>query len=216
MYGPEFTGVVEMSRGLGSCAWRVEMPDRQQTAPGRQESKYLIHPTTLDVMIHTLFGAANAGENFHNVPLPVAFDSLIVSASMLTEPRTQFSGMTVTKETTQRQTTADIHAASANWDKALIHIEGLRCTELPSRNNPKTTPENSPAPLGSVMWKPDIDLLDAMGLRSYIEDTQFGPAATNKSPIAGFDVAAMVGRTTLREMGPAPGRNTNRIGRLLT
>jgi zearalenone synthase (highly reducing iterative type I polyketide synthase) len=201
MYGPEFTGVVEMSRGLGSCAWRVEMPDRQQTAPGRQESKYLIHPSTLDVMIHTLFGAINAGENFQNVPLPVAFDSLVVSASMLTEPKTQFSGLTVTKETTQRRTVADIHAASADWDKALIHMEGLRCTELPSRHNPSTSPESSPAPLGSVMWKPDIDLLDAMGLRSYIEDTQFGTAATERSLIAGFDVAAMVGRANPREIG---------------
>lgn len=51
------------------------------------------------------------------------------------------------------------------------------------------------------MWKPDIDLLDAMGLRSYIEDTQFGTAATERSLIAGFDVAAMVGRANPREIG---------------
>jgi zearalenone synthase (highly reducing iterative type I polyketide synthase) len=205
MYGHDFMGVVEMSRGLGSCAWRVEMPDRQQTAPDRQESNHLIHPTTLDVMIHTLFGATNAGENFHSVPLPVAFDSLIVSADMLTEPRTQISGLTVTKETTKRQTTADIHAASADWGKPLIRIEGLRCTELPSRHGPPTTPESLPAPLGSVMWKPDIDLLDAMGMKSYIEDTHFGTAATNRSLIAGFDVAAMVGGANPREWVLHPG-----------
>lgn len=203
MYGPDFMGIEEMSRGMESCTWRVEMPDRQQAAPDRQESKYLIHPTTLDVIIHTLFGAANAGEKFHSVPLPVAFDSLIVSAGMLTEPRTQFSGLTVTKETTQRQTTADIHAASVDWDKPLIRVEGLRCTELPSRDIPSTTPESSPAPVGTVMWKPDIDLLDAIGLRSYIQNVHFGMAATNGSVVTGFDVAATVGQSDRRAMSHA-------------
>lgn len=192
VYGPDFRGIVEMSRSVGSCAWRIEMPDREQTAPDRQESEHLIHPTTLDVIVHTLFGATNAGEDFHSVPLPVAFDSLIVSADMFAEARARLSGYTVVKETAQRQITADIHVASVNWDRPLVHIGGLRCTELPSQRPSPTILDALPAPLGSVIWKPDIDLLDVMELKSYVQGVQNRTALTDKNSTRALDITELV------------------------
>lgn len=191
-YGPDFRGIIEMSRGARRCAWRIEMPEREQTASGRQESRHLIHPTTLDVVVHTLFGATNAGEDFHSVPLPVAFDSLIIAADMSAETRARLSGYTIITDTKQRQTTANIHVASVNWGKPLLHIEGLRCTELPSQGPPPTTAYGSPAPLGSVVWKPDINLLDVMGLKSYVESSYDPNATLDECSTEFLDIAAMV------------------------
>jgi acyl transferase domain-containing protein len=202
VYGPDFRGIVEMSRSVGSCAWRIEMPDREQTAPDRQESEHLIHPTTLDVIVHTLFGATNAGGHFHSVPLPVAFESLIVSADMFAEARAQLSGYTVAKETAQRQITADIHVASVNWDRPLVRIEGLRCTELPSQRPSPTILDTPPAPLGSVMWKPDIDMLDATELESYVRGVRNLKAPTDKHSIRVLGVAGLVSQANQGSTGP--------------
>jgi acyl transferase domain-containing protein len=192
VYGPDFRGIVEMSRSVGSCTWRIEMPDREQTAPGHQDSEHLIHPTTLDVIVHTLFGATNAGEDFHSVPLPVAFDSLIVSAEMFAETSAQLSGYTIVKETAQRQVTADIHVASVNWDRSLVRIQGLRCTELPSQKSSPTILDTPPAPLGSVMWKPDIDVLDVMALKSYVQGAHNRTASADNNPTRVLDIAELV------------------------
>jgi zearalenone synthase (highly reducing iterative type I polyketide synthase) len=201
-YGPDFRGIVEMSRSVGSCAWRIKMPDRGQTASDGQESEYLIHPTTLDVIIHTLFGATNAGGDFHSVPLPVAFESLIVSADMFAGTRAQISGYTVAKETAQRQITANIHVASANWDRPLVRIQGLRCTELPSQKSPSTILDAPSAPLGSVTWKPDIDMLDAMGLKSYIHGVQNRTIPTDKHSIRLLDPVGLVSQVNQGSNGP--------------
>jgi len=206
LYGPDFRGIVEMSRSVGSCAWRIEMPEREQTASDRQESGYLIHPTTLDVIVHTLFGATNTGGEFHSVPLPVAFESLIISADMFADARPQLSGYTVAKETAKRQTTANIHVASENWERPLVRIEGLRCTELPSQRPSPTMPDTPPAPLGSIMRKPDIDMLDAMELKSYVQGIQNRTAPTHKHSARVLGIAELVSQANQGSTSPMSGK----------
>ena len=166
-YGSQFQGVVDVARsGDGRCCWRVQLADRKAPA---SESKHLIHPTTLDAIVHAMFGAMNKGSAFSSAALPIAFDKVVISADMPTDAGTCLSGFAVTdvKETT-REVTADVYVSSDDWARRLLQIEGLRCTELPSPEGVHNDDETQSAPLGSVAWQPDLDLLDNDGLKAYI------------------------------------------------
>lgn len=166
-YGSQFQGVVDVARsGDGRCCWRVQLADRKAPA---SESKHLIHPTTLDAIVHAMFGAMNKGSAFSSAALPIAFDKVVISADMPTDAGTCLSGFAVTDvKGTTREVTADVYVSSDDWARRLLQIEGLRCTELPSPEVVHNDDETQSAPLGSVAWQPDLDLLDNDGLKAYI------------------------------------------------
>jgi hypothetical protein len=56
-YGPSFQGLTEIAAGKGSVCCTVEVPDTKERMPGNLESRHLIHPTTLDIIPHSLFAA---------------------------------------------------------------------------------------------------------------------------------------------------------------
>ena len=97
------------------------------------ESKHLIHPTTLDAIMHSLFGAMNRGNQFTSAALPVAFDNVTISVKMPSDAGATLSGFTVTREVKKREIVADIYVSSGDWEQPLLQMEGLRCTELPSQ-----------------------------------------------------------------------------------
>jgi hypothetical protein len=169
-YGPDFQGVFEMLRGTDSCCWTVKVTDRSATMLGAFESKHLIHPTTLDAIMHSLFGAMNRGKEFTSAALPVAFDNVTISAKMPSDAGATLSGFTVTREVKKRDVVADIYVSSGDWEQPLLQMEGLRCTELPSQGVTPAVSTSQSAPLGSVKHRPDIALLDEGGLMSYITE----------------------------------------------
>jgi acyl transferase domain-containing protein len=171
-YGPDFQGIASMARGADSCCWSVGITDRSMSLPGGFESKHLIHPTTLDAIVHSLFGAMNKGKTFQSAALPVAFDSIVLSFGMPTNVGTSLSGFTVIKEAKDRELVADIHVASSDWTQPLIQIAGLRCTEMPSQKAELDPLVARPSPVGTVTYRPDIDLFDEDGLMGYINENQ--------------------------------------------
>lgn len=181
-YGPDFQGVVEMARGTDSCCWSVKVTDRSATMPGGFESKHLIHPTTLDAIMHSLFGAMNRGKEFASAALPVAFDNVTISAKMPSDAGAALSGFTVTREVKEREIVADIYVSSGDWKQPLLQMEGLRCTELPSQDATLAISTSRSAPLGTVKHRPDITLLDERGLMSYITESCKSESTTDSRP----------------------------------
>lgn len=170
-YGPEFQAIVTMTRGSDRCCWNVEVTDRSASTSGIFESEHLIHPTTLDAIMHSLFGAMNEGKVFRSAALPVAFNSITVSAEVPSGAGASLSGFTRTRQGKEREIIADIYVSSNDWTRPLVQMEGLSCTGLPSQEVATADSEAQSAPLGSVTYRPDIDLLDERGLMSYITET---------------------------------------------
>lgn len=170
-YGPEFQAIVAMTRGTDRCCWNIEVTDRSASTSGIFESKHLIHPTTLDAIMHSLFGAMNEGKVFHSAALPVAFDSITLAAEVPSGAGASLSGFTRTRQGKEREIIADIYVSSSDWTRPLVQMEGLRCTELLSQEVATADSEAQSAPLGCVTYRPDIDLLDERGLMSYITET---------------------------------------------
>jgi len=167
-YGTSFQGVTELTRGGGSCCCVVKVPDTRSVMPGNVESGHLIHPTTLDSMIHCLFAALNDGPDFRDAAVPVAFDSVVVSATLPSGPNAQFQGFATVTRTASREIEANVYMSCSAWKEPRVQIEGMRCRELPVGRTSYSPSELQVAPIGTLTWKPDIDLLDEDALRSFI------------------------------------------------
>lgn len=169
-YGKSFQGLQEISAGQDRCYSVINIPDTQSSMPGNVESSHLIHPSTLDVMIHSMFAALGGKElDFKNAAVPIAFDRLTFSANLPSDAGSQFTGFCHVARDGPRDLVADIFMSDNAWDEVKVQISGIRCRELPTMDGVGS--QDLKAPLGTLDWKPDIDMIDGAGLTTYLRDT---------------------------------------------
>lgn len=93
-WGETFAAVTEFNATDRQAVGKVTIPDISQTMPGKFQHAHVIHPATLDALIHTslmLYSRANSS----SVILPVAIESMILSAFVPTLPGTELNLNTV-------------------------------------------------------------------------------------------------------------------------
>ena len=168
-YGPSFQGLKEINVGESRCAWRMQIPDTQKTMPSGIESSHIIHPTTLDIVFHSLFAAIGNGKlDMQNAAVPIGIENLTIAMDLPSGGNTYLKGFSEVSKDTDRDFVADIFAAGEQADTPSIVIQGLRCRELPNDKATATSSRAVKAPIGHVAYKVDIDLLDARELAEHI------------------------------------------------
>jgi acyl transferase domain-containing protein len=166
-YGPSFQGLTEIYSGNSYCHCVISIPDTKLKMPAQVESSHLIHPTTLDVIFHSLFAALGEdGLEFKNAAVPIAFESLFISADLPSGAGSQFSGFCHATRSGSREVIADIYMSDMKWDVPKVEVKGIRCRELPRTEATNSTAIK--APCGTLVWKADIDFLDAGVLPGYL------------------------------------------------
>lgn len=183
-YGPSFQGLTEITAGSDRCVGVLKVPDwrKSNDVPG---SPHLIHPTTLDIIFHSMFAAIVEKNNesegklgFKTAAVPIAFDSLIfyvdnfpASSSSPPDQSAQFSTCCrVKRNTDQQDLIADIYVSDLAWEEPKIVVQGIRCRELP-RGDADSSKGQVKAPLGTLIWKPDINFAGEDSLRQYITES---------------------------------------------
>lgn len=167
-YGPCFQGLQQISTGEELCFSVIDLPDTSAVMPNGVENPHLIHPSTLDVIFHSIFGAL-AGDSeldFENAAVPIAFDRLLFSADLPSGAGSQLTGFSSVARDGPRDLVADVYMSNSAWEEPKIQVIGMRCRELPSGNDGNA--DGVKAPLGTLEWKPDIHQLDALSLQSYL------------------------------------------------
>lgn len=157
-YGTSFQGLTEISAGRYRCCCTVSIPDTKSTMPEKVESEHLIHPTTLDIIFHSLFAALGEDGQLHfeTAAVPVSFGSLVISSSLPPGARSEFRGFCTATREEPREILADICYSDGVWEEPKVQIKGLRCRELP-RSSTKPSADSLKAPLGTLEWKPDLE-----------------------------------------------------------
>jgi zearalenone synthase (highly reducing iterative type I polyketide synthase) len=183
-YGPAFQGLTEITAGSDRCVGVLKVPDWRKSN-NVQRSHHLIHPTTLDIIFHSMFAAIMEESNgtegklgFKTAAVPIAFDSLIFyldnfppSSSSSPEQSSQFSTCSrVKSNAVQRDLIADIYVSDLAWEEPKIVVQGMRCRELPGGDTGSSKGQVK-APLGTLIWKPDIDLAEETSLKRYITES---------------------------------------------
>ncbi|EUC45778.1 hypothetical protein COCMIDRAFT_5016 [Bipolaris oryzae ATCC 44560] len=81
-YGEVFQNLVEAHSCPDKLTGVLQLPATTSTMPLDQEHTYVIHPATLDAILHTVFGALSADTWLQDPAIPVFVSSLFISADM--------------------------------------------------------------------------------------------------------------------------------------
>ncbi|KAL7923395.1 polyketide synthase-like protein [Trichoderma austrokoningii] len=162
-YGPLFQNIVEIRRNGNHCVSRVKIPDTKSKMPCKFEYPHLIHPTTLDSMIHTLLAV-------QSLPMvPIFVKSLFVTANLGGGVESDdFTGYSTANATGIRNAEATIFMKQTQKDQSsYVVIEGLRFVALdtPSVDEGGFLPTNRNL-CSEIVWNEDADFARPS---SYIE-----------------------------------------------
>lgn len=150
-YGPLFQNIVEIRRNGNHCVSRVKIPDTKSKMPCKFEYPHLIHPTTLDSMIHTLLAV-------QPLPMvPVFVKSLFVTANLGGAGSGEdFTGYSTANATGIQNAEATIFMKQTQRDQSYVVIEGLRFVALdtPSVDEGGFLPTNRNI-CSEIIWNED-------------------------------------------------------------
>lgn len=170
-YGPLFQGLISIAAGSDRCVTVVKVTDTKASMPSAVQSPHLIHPTTLDVIFHSMFTAmGREGLDFSHAAVPIAFDSLIFYMDLPSSADAQLRSCCHIKRDGSRDLVADIYVSDMNWQEPKIIVNGIRCRELPPSDSGRASRGPTKAPVGTLVWKPDLTFLDETRLKSYLSD----------------------------------------------
>ncbi|KAH8703111.1 hypothetical protein BGW36DRAFT_422685 [Talaromyces proteolyticus] len=170
-YGPLFQDLDEILSGKNRCCTVIKIPDTKASMPVCEESPHLIHPTTLDVIFHSMFAAFGDG-GVSNAAIPIAFESIkFFLHDFPSGSGSRFSGFCKISNYHKdpRDLVADIFMSDMEWDEPKVQVTGIRCRILPSRKaTNEGTIDRKNAPFGTLIWKPDIDMMVEELLACYV------------------------------------------------
>ncbi|KAJ5929597.1 polyketide synthase [Penicillium verhagenii] len=169
-YGPLFQGLTQISAGQDCCTAVVQVTDTKASMPASAQSQHLVHPTTLDVIFHSLF-AAIGGDHFdmQEAAVPIALDSLIIYPGLPSAAGTKLSTYCRTNRKGLRDLVADIVVTDqVACEEPRMIIKGLKCRKLTGTGETASSPLTK-APVGTLMWKPDLAFLDGPKLQRCVE-----------------------------------------------
>ncbi|KAL4862617.1 hypothetical protein BDV12DRAFT_178594 [Aspergillus spectabilis] len=167
-YGPLFQGLMDIAAGSDRCVTTLKITNTKSSMPSGIQSAHLIHPTTLDVIFHSMFTALGNGDlDFRNAAVPIGFDSITIYPGNFSEANAQLRTCCQIKRES-RDIVADIYVSDMSWKEPKIVVSGIRCRELPGIGGGQSCQAGTKAPVGTLLWKPDINQMDEGRLRAYI------------------------------------------------
>lgn len=176
MYG------VPASRRIGDTLGHLSVPDVASEMPARALSDHLVHPATLDSILHMILFA------YYQIPdapplkapmLPVSMRSMWISAELEKTPGSKLLCHCLAQNVALKRWSADITAWSAGPGRELgIMIRGVEALSLEDPDG-----MDEPADEGlfccHVAWMPDLSLMDESQTVACLWDMVQSSAAEN-------------------------------------
>ncbi|KAK7752884.1 Type I Iterative PKS [Diatrype stigma] len=170
VYGSTFRGIRSMALAADAsqAIARVEIPNIADLMPAQYQSPHLIHPSTLDIVLHT--GLPLVGRNLGpGSVMPVHIDELLLSTTA-TLPRDPGAELTVSTKLTSshfRTAHADISVTTAGG-RPVLSISAIEMRSLGQSPNANAVEgaENAEDICYELDWRPDAEHLRAEDLSS--------------------------------------------------
>ncbi|KAF3058250.1 Lovastatin diketide synthase LovF [Daldinia childiae] len=179
-YGPIFRNLIEIKKGNFWSVCKLKIPDTKSLMPHNFEYPHIIHPATLDSMIHmALPSYTKMNEDITSAMVPTGICRLIVSADVPNRPGVVLSGYSQRNKLDSGDDEWSIFVADTQWDKSLVTFEGIKCAVVHDDNEGDIASAQYLRKLATVFeWKPDISLLD----RQQIENISINAAKQVVNP----------------------------------
>lgn len=154
-WGPTFQNLFDVQQTAQGCEFKVRIPDTADVMPAKYEHDHLIHPATLDAMLHSVVFA----DLLTGAPkVPDAIDNVFISNSLPRGRDDVLSGSTHVKDAGMRSMIGNIEIRAGNSMEPAVLVQGLHCTEFDSSQ--QTENSSGLAKCTTAVWKEDIGLLD--------------------------------------------------------
>lgn len=147
------------------------------------ESRYMLHPTSIDACLQLIIVAVNAGKHkemqWGVVPTHIGQISLAFPEGE-TESTGHAVAWTEKIEGRQYHTHACLKDATG---KLVMDIDGLTCTAYEAVVPPKVEVIGEPEPFSTMTWKPDIEALSSEGESKFDSLTDLVELVCHKQPV---------------------------------
>lgn len=162
-YGPSFSRIRAFSLLDGYALSEVEIADIKSTMPYSHMEPHLIHPTTLDALLHTSIPMYTQHGNPGSI-MPISIRSITISSSLPSAPGTRLLSTTSLNITGHDTAQADIEVFAAEGDVDQRPVLTISRAEL--RQVGRTSAQNQIASTRrrayyTMKWAPDLDYLSS-------------------------------------------------------
>ncbi|KAG8159880.1 hypothetical protein KVR01_010517 [Diaporthe batatas] len=160
VYGPTFRNVKELWAGKNSSYGVITVPDTKAVMPEEFEYPCVVHPATLDSVLHLLFPSISGDEqSLSEAVVPVSFDRVFVSAGLPTIPGSALYGISTAKKVGYTTWTSDITISDESHSAPLIVMEGLGLASVGGNTDNSDESLDTRASCFEQVWREDVDLL---------------------------------------------------------
>lgn len=164
-YGPTFSTIrrYSLDSDMSSATAKVEIPDTAAIMPGQYQQPHLIHPTTLDTLVHTCLPVAWSRLGKASI-MPVHIDEITACATTVLphEPKSIMDVSTTLTSIHHRTARADVSASTGN--APILMVSGMELRSLNSNAHTDTELSEGLEICYKLDWRADIDFLRAEDL----------------------------------------------------
>ncbi|KAI8631471.1 Aft9-1, partial [Xylariaceae sp. FL1651] len=162
-YGPTFSGIEEFQLSDDVAVSTVAIPDVQSVMPANHMKRHIIHPTTLDILLHTTLPLVNQKLGAGSV-MPVRIDNLVISLGVENAPSAVFSAVTTLTSSHFRAAEADMVVFPGKGDSKatpIISITGMELRSLASEALGDANVQDGRDICYEMQWGPDERFITA-------------------------------------------------------
>lgn len=162
-YGPTFAGVRQLILQTDVSVATVEVPDVAALMPAQYQQPHLIHPTTLDIILHTGLPLASRCMGKGSI-MPIHIKELLLSAtaSTPTEPGSQLIVSNVLKSSRFRTAYTDLSATTSG--RQVLTASGIELRSLSPQPSLIDMGKDAAGICYEMDWQPDLDFLRSVDL----------------------------------------------------
>jgi zearalenone synthase (highly reducing iterative type I polyketide synthase) len=140
----------------------------------------VVHPATLDAVIHLAFTAFGHGSNqAMKAMVPKSIDEVVISTEFPNEPKAQISGYSTVSRHGHSEIIADMTMQEDIGGHPVLKITGLCCAELAGARTEESTAEAARSICSKLVWRPALELLTQDELRTHIKSAVAASPATS-------------------------------------
>ncbi|KAK8061796.1 polyketide synthase [Apiospora phragmitis] len=167
-YGPTFSGIEELELGQDVAVSVVAIPDVRSVMPANYLRPHIIHPSTLDILLHNSLPLVHQKMGAGSV-MPVRIDNMLVSLDVDNAPGTMLSAVTTLTSSRFRAAEADIMVFPGRRSQTAAPVISVSGMELRSLAAEPSGAAGSPVGRNmcyQVQWVPDERFLSAGTLQA--------------------------------------------------
>ncbi|KAK7545386.1 beta-ketoacyl synthase domain-containing protein [Phyllosticta citricarpa] len=166
-YGKTFRNMAELFAGDSASYGIITVPDTKAVMPQGFEYPCVIHPATLDSVLHLLFPSISGAEqSLNEAVVPFSFDRIFVSAEIPTTPGTKLHGHSTAQKTSYTTWMSSITIATEDLAAPQIIMEGLGLASVGASENQSA--KETRAQCFDQVWHPDVDLLSSTQIKELV------------------------------------------------